>query len=45
LTRINRPEKKQKEANTMMNGNEQAQELFQPMKTGSETGYASYEQS
>jgi hypothetical protein len=45
LTRINRPEKKQKEANTMMNGNEQAQDGFQPIKTGSETGYASYEQS
>jgi hypothetical protein len=45
LTCINRPEKKQKEANTMMNGNEQAEDGFHPIKTGSETGYASYEQS
>ena len=38
-------QKKQKEANTMMNGNEQAQDGFQPMKIGVEAGCASCEQS
>lgn len=44
-TAIYRVEEKQKETDMKAKRNEQRKVRFQPMKIGSETGYASYEQS
>jgi hypothetical protein len=45
LTDVESREKKQKETDTMVRGNEQGQSRVDPIKKGVKTVYASYEQS